>query len=217
MAASCRPVMAPTHPSSRRALGQLHWLIVLGTLGCAEAGPGGNGSPAASSVADGGATTSAGSGADEGATGGQDSDFVTSEGSASEGGNPGGSSDGGAADAGESSTGPGGSSSDGGGAPPADLWELCQTDTDCSSGACIVVSINGEIHPGFCSNPDCSNANVDCSPPQVGNATPICIDVMDQVMGTHSVCALDCSGGSTCPPGLVCVPEVGSICVTTPS
>lgn len=208
--------MAPTHPSSRRALGQLRWLIVLGPLGCAEAGPGGNGSPAASSVADGGDSASSGAGDDD-ATDGLDSDSASSMGTASEGGNPGGSSDSGTADAGDSSTESGGSSSDGGGAPPADLWELCQTDTDCSSGACIVVSINGEIHPGFCSNPDCSNANVDCSPPQVGTATPICIDVMDQVMGTHSVCALDCSGGSTCPPGLVCVPEVGSICVTPPS
>lgn len=41
-----------------------------------------------------------------------------------------------------------------------------------------------------------------------GDAMPICIDVNDGMGGGNtSYCALDCSGGETCPAGLSCVDE----------
>jgi hypothetical protein len=192
-------------------------VLVLGTLACAAGGPDGDGPPSGVSVADGSDAASAGTGADPQATGWQESDSDTSEGSGSQGNDPSGdTSEGGASSADESSTGADAESTSGGaGDPPADLWTPCQTDTDCLSGACVVVSIAGEIQGGYCSAPDCSNPIVDCSPPPVGNATPVCIGIMDQAMppNVHSVCALDCTGGAVCPPGLECVPEVGSICI----
>lgn len=206
---------------SRLPLGRRHlpWLLALGTFGCADAGPGGGNSASGGSVADGGDSGSAAMGVDDGATGWQESDTDGPAESSSEGAEPAGdSSEGETSGVGEASTGTDEGSSDGGadGNPPADLWSLCSTDTDCLSGACVVLSVGGEIHGGYCSAPNCSNAVVDCSPPAAGNATPICLDIMDQVMNAHSVCALDCSGGATCPLGLVCMPEVGSICIAPP-
>jgi len=210
-----------THPSSRFAFGLRHlaWGLTLGALGCAQAGPGDGDSASASSVANSSdtaspATQAADSATDWQGTGAETSDQSDSESAAVDES----SSDGGMPSGDESSTGTDESSSDGGsGDPPADLWMPCQTDTDCLSGACVVLTVGGEIQGGYCSNPDCSNPVVDCTLPPAGNATPICLDIMDQVMNVHSVCALDCTGNATCPPGLVCVPEVGSICITPPA
>jgi hypothetical protein len=207
-----------THPFSRFAFGFRHlaWGLTLGALGCSQAGPGDSDSASASSVANSGDTASAGPPADESATDWEGTGDETSDPSDADSAAVGeSSSEGGMPSGDESSSGGDESSSDDGAGepPPADLWTPCQTDTDCLSGACVVLSVGGEIQGGFCSNPDCSNPIADCSPPPAGNATPICLDLMDQVMNVHSLCALDCSGGATCPPGLVCMPEVGSICV----
>jgi hypothetical protein len=56
----------------------------------------------------------------------------------------------------------------------------------------------------------CSPAGnpANCPDPPDGDAMPICIDVNDGMGGGNtSYCALDCSGGETCPTGLSCVDE----------
>jgi hypothetical protein len=81
--------------------------------------------------------------------------------------------------------------------------EMCDGD----SLGCIVDDVNNPSL-GICSlscQDDC-----DCfADPGDGNAASRCLPLLE---GGEKACALDCSGGESCPSGTVCVPQVG-ICV----
>ena len=83
---------------------------------------------------------------------------------------------------------------------PADgLYSACVDVTECF-GATVCVLVMGNL--GYCST-NCAIPS-DCDPSPAGTATPAC--VVGSVNGTDmQVCALDCSGGKTCPGGMECL------------
>lgn len=189
-------------------------MIVAASLGCSAAGTGNSASASGASVGSAGESSAAemDSNAD-GASAWDETSSTGVDGSGSDGAGSGDASTDGDMSGGGSSSGMGGSSGGAPADPAVDMWSPCQTDSDCASSVCVVLTAGGQILGGYCSVTPCGNAPQDCGQPPAGTASPICLDIMDQAAQLHSVCGLDCSGGATCPPGLTCVAEVGSICV----
>jgi hypothetical protein len=86
------------------------------------------------------------------------------------------------------------------GQQPADgMYSACDDAADCFGLEFC--------ETGFCTS-ECTNAAVDCDPSPGGTALPTCF-----MFGLESLCALDCSGGSTCPTPMQCTPvTTGSVC-----
>ena len=102
------------------------------------------------------------------------------------------------------------------GTQPADgLYSHCLDGMGCDPlpALCITIDdMNGTPMDGFCSITPCTNAAVDCVPTPGGTALPACFPVTLDGQATNA-CALDCSGGATCPTGMTCYTlTIGSIC-----
>lgn len=126
-----------------------------------------------------------------------------------------GSSDGG----GEASSdgGSGGDPSGGNGTQPDDgMYSPCSTPQECGFTPILCITIQdmmGTPQDGFCSQTGCVSPAVDCAASPGGTATPTCVPVT--IDGApEQACALDCSGGKTCPPPMSCydVMGLGMIC-----
>lgn len=201
---------------------RIPWLLVAGTAACAGSDPGDDPITAGPvpGVGDGAAMGTGSDDSGDGATGWQGVESDGSGGASSGGPDAGDSDSSGAADAGgddagsgdatEDTSGDGGSSGE---PPPVDLWAPCNDDADCGTSVCVVLTAGGTPLGGYCSALSCVDPAPDCGAPPAGTATPICLDIMDEDMQVHSACALDCSGGASCPPGLTCIAEVGSLCI----
>lgn len=88
------------------------------------------------------------------------------------------------------------------GVPP---YGDCVNDggAQCEGGICI--SDNpGDPSFGGC-NPPCTAVG-DCPPAPSGDAPPACVDITGDM---NNECILDCSGGETCPDGMVCIDQFG--------
>jgi len=84
--------------------------------------------------------------------------------------------------------------------PVDGLYSACESAVECF-GATVCVLVMGSL--GYCSN-NCTIPS-DCGPPPAGTATQACVAA--SVGGADMmVCALDCSGGATCPGGMECLP-----------
>jgi len=106
----------------------------------------------------------------------------------------------------------GGTDSSGGGVDeqPADgMYSECDSAIDCFGvQGCVAVMPN----VGFCTNGGCADA-ASCDASPGGTATPACVAAL--LNGTdQQVCALDCSGGKTCPGGMECAAlDAAMVCV----
>ncbi len=102
------------------------------------------------------------------------------------------------------------------GTQPADgLYSTCLVPEQCDPIPALCITINDEDGvpmDGFCSQTGCTNPAVDCVPTPGGTAVPACMPVT--VNGAEgSACALDCSGGATCPAPMTCYSlTFGMIC-----
>jgi hypothetical protein len=90
------------------------------------------------------------------------------------------------------------------------MWAHCLADffDNCTSDAAICVNIETpELgQDGFCTDEGCVDPAVDCDPvPPDSDAVSICAVAQDAEANPSSLCAIDCSGGGTCPQGMVCV------------
>jgi hypothetical protein len=94
---------------------------------------------------------------------------------------------------------------DGGGQPMSGMYSHCLDANACAGvGACLqVLDANMNVTDGFCTPLGCQSPNLDCDPSPGGTATPACYPVTANGM-PDAVCALDCSGGKTCPTGMIC-------------
>lgn len=99
--------------------------------------------------------------------------------------------------------------------PAEGLYADCISDDQCgpSPGLCFTFTdMDGNTTDGFCSRSECTNAAVDCVPTPGATALPACVPRTVNDM-PNSACALDCSGGATCPSGMTCQAlDFGSIC-----
>jgi hypothetical protein len=105
----------------------------------------------------------------------------------------------------------------GNGMQPADgMYSPCTTARQCGFTPilCItIVDMMGNAVDGFCSETGCQNPALDCDPSPGGTATPICVPVsLDG--NAEQACALDCSGGKSCPQPMACnnVMGLGMVC-----
>ena len=101
----------------------------------------------------------------------------------------------------------------GGGQPATGQYSHCLDAAECMGvNLCIQIQMDMMVVDGFCTSYPCANAAVDCDPSPGGTATPICMPVNVNMMDTNA-CALDCSGGKTCPTGMECLALTsGSVC-----
>ena len=82
--------------------------------------------------------------------------------------------------------------------PPADeqpdsgWWSPCDVDADCGGDG--LVCSGGGTCTGYCDGGDPET----CGPSPGGTAVPVC------VTSSEDKCALDCSGGRTCPTPMTC-------------
>jgi hypothetical protein len=139
---------------------------------------------------------------------GGDTDGTTSADTTSEvGGSTSGfaGSSGGDAD-GSSSSGAAESSSSGGvelpPQPDTSWWSHCTDMLECTDD--LVCMLNGAGDDGVCTS-FCTPAGdgTSCGASPGVTAEPSCLNVAD-----NSICALDCSGGKTCPAGMLCLSDV---------
>jgi hypothetical protein len=82
-------------------------------------------------------------------------------------------------------------------------------DGMCPGGGTCLTGEGPNAGKSYCA-PTCQPAGDPgtCPEPGDGDATPICITVTDMNgQNPTSYCALDCSGGQTCPAGKTCVDE----------
>jgi hypothetical protein len=93
--------------------------------------------------------------------------------------------------------------------PENGVYAACESAFDCV-GAVYCISVMPNV--GFCSK-NCSDPTVDCPDSPGGTATSACVAAMPN--GTPAtVCALDCSGGKTCPGGMECAQlDTSMVCV----
>jgi len=83
--------------------------------------------------------------------------------------------------------------------PDTGMYSHCTSVAQCVGlNICVVVAVDD----GFCSTTPCADA-ASCVASPGGTATPICAEVMVG-MTMSTACALDCSGGKTCPGGMIC-------------
>lgn len=102
-----------------------------------------------------------------------------------------------------------------GGQPAEGMYSTCAMPTDCVGVTLCVTIVDPMQVPlgGFCTAPGCANAAVDCIASPGGTATPMCLPLTVNDM-PDAACALDCTGGNTCPSGMECLDVTGaSICV----
>ncbi|MCA9708594.1 MAG: hypothetical protein KDK70_22280 [Myxococcales bacterium] len=95
------------------------------------------------------------------------------------------------------------SSSDDGGngmQPAMGMYSFCTVPTDCEAGTNLCITLGAS---GFCTLTGCANPVLDCDPNPGGTATPVCVPV-DVGGMAESACALDCTGGASCPPPMTC-------------
>jgi hypothetical protein len=92
--------------------------------------------------------------------------------------------------------------------PDDGMYSHCTDVMDCfSQNTCVVV----EPGDGFCSTYPCADA-ASCDASPGGTAAPICAEVTVPT-GMSTACALDCSGGETCPGGMICAAlGTGMVC-----
>ncbi|MBC8073233.1 MAG: hypothetical protein IAG13_33230 [Deltaproteobacteria bacterium] len=105
---------------------------------------------------------------------------------------------------------PSGESSGGVDEQPADgMYSACESAIDCVGlQGCLAVMPT----VGFCTNGSCVDVNT-CDASPGGTATPACVAATLNAAATQ-VCALDCSGGKTCPGGMECLPlDAAMVCV----
>ncbi|MCA9652530.1 MAG: hypothetical protein H6712_20945 [Myxococcales bacterium] len=106
-----------------------------------------------------------------------------------------------------------GSTDDGGptGMQPASgMYSACTVADDCDSLCITIQDDMGVVQGGFCSDYPCTNPAIDCDPSPGGTAVPACIGV--EINGTpDTACYLDCTGGLSCAPPMVCTPIVGGL------
>jgi len=104
---------------------------------------------------------------------------------------------------GSSSSGAAGESSSGGEEippqPEAGWWSDCVETSTCTDD--LLCFANGAGDDGVCTQ-YCTVPGdpTTCGASPGGSATPTCLNVADT-----SICALDCSGGKTCPGGMLCL------------
>lgn len=86
--------------------------------------------------------------------------------------------------------------------PPVPGYASCVPVDQCVAGeVCYSADANGgSVTVNVCSAPDCPSAAACPLAPASGNAVPACGDVG----GGNDTCYLDCSGGETCPTGMLC-------------
>lgn len=101
--------------------------------------------------------------------------------------------------------------------PQSGMWMPCEVPQDCdySPALCITVTDDGgNVLGGFCSDVGCQAPAADCAPSPNGVATPVCVDVVVNMMD-DSACALQCTGGIACPVPMECIAVTGfgEICV----
>jgi hypothetical protein len=96
----------------------------------------------------------------------------------------------------------GGESTDDGGnngSQPADgMYSACTMANNTCTMAPVTICVY-TMTDGFCTADGCANPAQDCDPSPGGTADPICLSAPP-----YSFCALDCSGGATCPTGMTC-------------
>jgi len=115
-----------------------------------------------------------------------------------------GASTGGEDTGGSTSTGPGSEASTGEPLPPqpeTSWWSHCIANAGCTDD--LVCLLNGAGDDGVCTSL-CSPAGdaTSCGASPGVSATPSCL-----IAGMSSVCALDCSGGRSCPGGMLCLSD----------
>lgn len=95
-----------------------------------------------------------------------------------------------------------GGAADGSGHQPSDgWWSACLDAPDCDPGfACLGTD---EMTDGVCTAECVPFGTADsCGASPGGTAVPTCL-----VVGGHSICALDCSGGRSCAGGMSCLAD----------
>jgi hypothetical protein len=118
----------------------------------------------------------------------------------------------------ESSSSDGANDMTGGGVgmQPADgMYSSCVMPEDCGFSPTLCITIqDAMMNPlaGFCSETGCMNGGTNCDASPGGTATPMCMPVTVNNMADQA-CALDCSGGKTCPAPMVCRPLQGGLMV----
>lgn len=86
--------------------------------------------------------------------------------------------------------------------PETSWWSHCTSSPECTDD--LVCMVNGAEDDGVCTsfcNPAGDGTSCGASPGVT--AVPSCLNV-----STNSICALDCSGGKTCPAGMLCLSDV---------
>ena len=86
--------------------------------------------------------------------------------------------------------------------PETSWWSHCTSTPECTDD--LVCMLNGAGDDGVCTsfcNPAGDGTSCGASPGVT--AEPSCLNV-----STNSICALDCSGGKTCPAGMLCLSDV---------
>ncbi|HWB77086.1 MAG TPA: hypothetical protein VG755_19090, partial [Nannocystaceae bacterium] len=176
------------------------WRVGLASLivGCTVDGPDGAtslgdptyGTTATTTVGTTATTTTPGSESDSGSSSGEEEDAEASSAGST------------APDSEESSGDAESAGSSGGGVdeqPANGVFAACESSIDCV-GAQYCVAVMPNV--GFCSK-DCEDPAADCPASPGGTATTACVAAMP-IGAPAMVCALDCSGGKTCPGGMEC-------------
>lgn len=83
--------------------------------------------------------------------------------------------------------------------PGEPMYGPCTDGSECADGICLHVNLNPQTSYQ-CTGP-CQNPQTDCDPAYGATAQPICIPT-DQ---GQPVCLLECTGGASCPVGLLCI------------
>ena len=98
--------------------------------------------------------------------------------------------------------------------PANGMYSAClQASTCVGLTTCFTVTEGNDVVDGFCTRAPCIDPTTDCDPSPGGTSVPICFDML--VGGSPTMgCALDCSGGKTCPGGMQCYSLAsGQICI----
>ncbi|HWB77080.1 MAG TPA: hypothetical protein VG755_19060 [Nannocystaceae bacterium] len=90
--------------------------------------------------------------------------------------------------------------------PDEGMYSACTDPEECGVVPTLCITIqDAMMNPlaGFCSETGCMNNGTNCDASPGGTATPMCMPVTVNNMADQA-CALDCSGGKTCPPPMSC-------------
>lgn len=89
--------------------------------------------------------------------------------------------------------------------PEDGMYSDCLTAGQCVGlNTCVtILDVDNNPTDGFCSNNACEDPAAECDPTPAGDTVPFCMSlVLNGVDDT--VCALDCSGDTPCPGGMIC-------------